>query len=205
MFIELTDLLRCPADHAESFLVLLPEQMSGRFVRQGRLGCPVCRREFAIEGGVARLGAPDRLAGDLDPTSPIGLDPAAIHAFLGLEGPGGYVGLVGGAGRLGRALGSLLPGVHFLAVNPPPPLEALQELSVLEAPLVPVKARSLRGVVLGPGFGGDRFWQGEASRVVLPGLRVVGQGRRPERTDLELLGEAEGWWVGKTGGSGFSL
>jgi hypothetical protein len=41
MFIELTDHLRCPADHAESYLVLLPEEMRERSVRTGRLGCPV--------------------------------------------------------------------------------------------------------------------------------------------------------------------
>ena len=38
MFIELTDHLRCPADHAESYLVLLPDRMDGRSVREGRLG-----------------------------------------------------------------------------------------------------------------------------------------------------------------------
>ena len=42
MFIELTDHLRCPADHEEAFLVLLPDQMDGRAVRGGALGCPVC-------------------------------------------------------------------------------------------------------------------------------------------------------------------
>ena len=33
MFIELTDYLRCPADHAESYLVLLPDEMQERSVR----------------------------------------------------------------------------------------------------------------------------------------------------------------------------
>ena len=48
MFIELTDHLRCPADHDESFLVLLPLDLAGRDVVQGTLGCPVCQREYAI-------------------------------------------------------------------------------------------------------------------------------------------------------------
>ncbi len=61
MFIELTDHLRCPADHDESFLVLLPERMEGRSVRAGRLGCPVCGRTFELVDGVLDLGgaAPD--------------------------------------------------------------------------------------------------------------------------------------------------
>ena len=41
MFIELTDHLRCPADHEESYLVLLPDEIRERSVRAGRLGCPV--------------------------------------------------------------------------------------------------------------------------------------------------------------------
>ncbi len=42
MHIELTDLLRCPADHDEAFLVLLPDRMEGRRVLAGHLGCPMC-------------------------------------------------------------------------------------------------------------------------------------------------------------------
>ena len=56
MFIELTDHLRCPADHDEQFLVLIPELMDGRDVRQGSLGCPVCHRSFPIRDGVATFG-----------------------------------------------------------------------------------------------------------------------------------------------------
>ena len=52
MFIELTDHLRCPADHDEAFLVLLPDELDGRSVRTGTLGCPVCDRRFALRDGV---------------------------------------------------------------------------------------------------------------------------------------------------------
>ena len=59
MFIELTDQLRCPADHPESFLVLIPDEMEGRRVVRGTLGCPVCHAEYRIEAGVADFqGAP---------------------------------------------------------------------------------------------------------------------------------------------------
>ena len=56
MFIELTDHLRCPADHDESFLVLLPDRMEGRSVRTGHLGCPVCGRTFQLADGVLDTG-----------------------------------------------------------------------------------------------------------------------------------------------------
>ena len=42
MHIELTDHLRCPREHAEAFLVLLPDRMDQRRVVAGHLGCPVC-------------------------------------------------------------------------------------------------------------------------------------------------------------------
>ena len=55
-------------------------------------------------------------------------------------------------------------------------------ISVLRGGRLPLKSSSMRGVVLGSPFGGDPAWVGEAARVVLPGLRVVGRGTgsRPE-------------------------
>jgi len=47
MYIELTDHLRCPENHEERFLVLLPDRVEDRSVRTGQLGCPVCGRHRA--------------------------------------------------------------------------------------------------------------------------------------------------------------
>ena len=55
MFIELTDHLRCTANHAEQYLVLLPDTMADRSVQAGELGCPVCHRAYRIADG-ARAG-----------------------------------------------------------------------------------------------------------------------------------------------------
>jgi uncharacterized protein YbaR (Trm112 family) len=82
MFIELTDHLRCPADHEESFLVLLPDRLEGRSVRAGRLGCPVCGRTFGVTEGVLDVGGEP--AGRVRPGA---LDPAALTALVGLERP----------------------------------------------------------------------------------------------------------------------
>ena len=80
MFIELTDHLRCPADHDESFLVLLPDKMDGRSVRTGQLGCPVCGRTYAVMEGVLELGgAPPDAEGA--PCSTRG-----CHVLIGLTG-----------------------------------------------------------------------------------------------------------------------
>jgi uncharacterized protein YbaR (Trm112 family) len=191
VFIELTDHLRCPADHVEQDLVLLPDQIVGRSVIAGQLGCPVCGRTYTVREGIADLGdapvAPD-------PDAP--LEPAAMHVLLGLTGPGGYAVLVGSAAAAWRGLADHDPGVALVAVNPPPAIhDAGPALSVLRAPLIPLKARSVRGVVLGPEFSADPFWIREAARVTLPGLRVVGRGPAPELDELDLLATAEGWWV----------
>jgi len=119
-----------------------------------------------------------------------------MHVLLGLSGPGGYAVLVGSAAVGWDAVAEQNAGVALVAVNPPANvMDAGQVLSVLRAPLIPLKSRSVRGVVLGPEFAADPEWVREAARVTLPGLRVVGEGTPPELESLELLATAEGCWV----------
>ncbi|MCZ6755818.1 MAG: hypothetical protein O7E49_10945 [Gemmatimonadetes bacterium] len=196
MFIELTDVLRCPADHPEQYLVLLPEEVVDRAVVRGELGCPVCGETFPIEDGIARLGGPPDIAGSVP-----AIDAGALAAFLGLTGPGGYVVLVGGAALLGAELATLIDGVHLVAINPPAGVTSGggTDVSVIGSSRIPLKAASVRGVVLGAGYGSDPAWLEEAHRVVLPGLRIVGEGPEPAREGWEALGSAEGVWVIRRG------
>jgi uncharacterized protein YbaR (Trm112 family) len=195
MFIELTDHLRCPADHDESFLVLLPDRMEGRSVRAGHLGCPVCGRTFQVADGVLDTGdAPDPVA-----ASRSVLDADALTALAGLHGPGGYLALVGPVASLWRGVAELNPGVALVAVNPPGAVSDTDELSVLRGGRLPIKSGSMRGVVLGQPFADDPYWVAEAARVVLPGLRVVGEGVDPPPNLVQLLASADGVWVGVKG------
>ena len=193
MFIELTDHLRCPADHDEAFLVLLPDRLEGRSVRTGTLGCPVCDRRFVLEDGVVDF------AGEPVP-SPAGeggaLTADAMVPLVGLNGPGGYLVVVGSPGGSWRELAALLPGVSLVAVNPPVGVLDSEGVSVLRGGRLPLKTRSMRGVVLGRSYGGDASWVREAARVVLPGLRVVGEGAPPPPALMEIMASAEGVWVG---------
>lgn len=199
MFIELTDHLRCPADHDEAFLVLIPATVSGRDVTSGILGCPICNREYPVSAGVAQFGPRPvstearRAQGDSTP------DAAAVLSFLSLEGPGGYVTLVGAAAGLAAGLRDLLPGVHLVAVNPDAELVGIAGLSVLRSPRLPIKSRSQRGVVLGLPEAEDADWRRRAVAAVLPGLRIAGQGTVPDHAGFELLASAAGWWVGRAG------
>lgn len=187
MFIELTDHLRCPAAHAEAFLVLLPERTDVRRVLAGQLGCPVCGWGISWSDGV-----PDFGDGTRSSTEPP-FDADAAHAMLGLDGPGGWVALAGEAGALAHALAAMLPGVHVVAINPPPSVDAVGEVSIVMSGAWPLKAHSMRGVVIGRDA---RAMRDAAIASALPGLRVVGAGPPPSgRPDVELLAAVADHWV----------
>src|SRR4051812_43096538 len=191
MFIELTDHLRCPVDHDESFLVLLPDRTEGRSVIQGQLGCPVCGRTFALSAGGFDTGD----APPFDP-APTKLEPEGLTALVGLSGPGGYLVLVGSAADDWQDVAALNPGVGLVAVNPGPGIADAPGISVLRSGRIPLKSRSMRGVVLSRPYADDARWVGEGARVVLPGLRIVGEGADPPADVIDLMASAGGVWVG---------
>jgi len=193
MFIELTDILRCPADHEENVLVLLPDGVVDRQVQAGHLGCMECGLVYPVRHGVAEFGsAPAEVLRSSRLTGPV------MAALLGLGGPGGYVVMVGGAGEGWPAFAAAVEGVHVLVVNPPPGLPSGQGVSVVRSGRIPVKNRQVRGVVLGPGFAVNAEWVAGAGRVVLPGLHVVGEGPTPSAPELDVLASADGVWVART-------
>ena len=194
MFIELTDHLRCPVDHDESYLVLLPDRLEGRSVRAGQLGCPVCGKTFELVDGVFDTG--DAPAPETHLPNSKKLNAEGLTALVGLNGPGGYLVIVGSLAELGEELSRLMPGVGLVAVNPPPDEPDAAQLSVLRSGRIPLKSRSMRGVVLSRPYGGDEKWVREAARVVLPGLRITGEGPDPSPEIIELLASAGGVWVG---------
>jgi uncharacterized protein YbaR (Trm112 family) len=193
MFIELTDHLRCPVEHDEAFLVLLPDLVDGRSVRSGTLGCPVCDRRFTIRDGVFDTGdAPPPST----PPTPGRLAPDVLAPLAGLNGPGGYLVLVGGPAAGWREIADLIPGVGLVAVNPPAEVADQPGVSVVRSARLPIKTHSMRGVVLGPQYGSETGWVREGARVLLPGLRMVGEGSNPPEDSVDLMASADGVWVG---------
>jgi uncharacterized protein YbaR (Trm112 family) len=191
MFIELTDHLRCPVSHDEQFLVLLPHRMEGRSVREGQLGCPVCHRIFTLVDGVLDVGDAPVVE---DASS--ALDAESLSTLVGLSGPGGYLVLVGPPAAAWQEVARLNPGVGLVAVNPPSGVADQEALSVLRSGRLPLKSHSMRGVVLGRPFATDPAWVSEAARVLLPGLRVVGESADPGTDSIDLMASAGGVWVG---------
>lgn len=193
MFIELTDHLRCPADHPESYLVLLPDRLEGRRVVSGLLGCPVCGREVRLADGVVDFG--DGVADE----TPGRLTPDAVRALLGLDGPGGYLALVGGVAAEAEGLAELYPGVHLVLVNPPTCVTVAGGASVLRAGRWPLKRACMRGVVVGGSAGGDAGRVADALSALLPGNRMVVEGPLADLPEVEILAAADGVWVGRRG------
>jgi hypothetical protein len=184
--------LRCPADHDETFLVLLPDVMEDRSVKSGQLGCPVCNRTFRIENGVLDIGgAPaSGAAGSA-------LDAEGVTTLAGVNGPGGYMALVGPVASLWKEVAELQPGVALVGINPAEDVtDQAPRFSAIRGHRIPIKSRAMRGVVLGRPYADDPAWVREAARVVLPGLRVVGEGADPPADVIDLMASGGGAWVG---------
>lgn len=197
MFLEITEILRCPRAHDESFVVCVADAMDGRQVARGVIGCPVCRAEFAIVDGVVEFGSaapgrtPERQAADRSLTA------EATATFLALEGRGGYVLLAGSVARLARELAPLLPGVHLLCVNGPPDVARENDCSYLASPdVLPLRTATVRGVVLGAECAAEP-WLAEGVRVLLGGLRLVAEDERASPTGIVELARGAGVLVGE--------
>ena len=85
----------------------------------------------------------------------------------------------------------------LVLVNPPEGMGQMPGASLVQAARLPLKRRSLRGAVLGQPWAMDAGWTEAAVGAVLPGLRLVGTGAVPTGAAFELLGSADGWWVGR--------
>jgi hypothetical protein len=185
MHIELTDHLRCPEPHEESFLILLPDLMAGRRVIAGQLACPVCNWETAWQEGV-----PDFGGGAPSTEAPL-FDAAAAITLLGIEGPGGWLAFAGRAGVLAQEFGALLPDVNLVAINPPTDLMPSEVVSIIRSATWPIKTHALRGVIYSP----DTVDVVAALGSVLPGLRMVGEGELPDASRAEVVGHTDQVWV----------
>ncbi len=200
MHIELTEMLRCPEAHREEVLVLSTGEMKDRMVRSGLIGCPVCHKEYPISRGIVNFRrSKERVAKESSgprpayaPPSPLpSADAAQLQALLELSGPGGYVVLVGAAVRQAARLSSLMAGIHFVGINPPPDMEEQPTLSLVYATeKVPLR-------VVGADLATSP-WLVEAHRVLLRGRRFVVENEEPELPiGLLKLAAEHGLWVGE--------
>jgi len=180
--------------------IVAPDEMDGRRVVRGVIGCPVCKAEHSIIEGIVGFGEDPLLgagsrADDLTVEEMPRAD--AVQALLDLSGPGGYVALVGSGSRLAEELGEHAPGVHFIGVNPPPELRETPSLSLLRSPnVIPLKDSAVRGVLLGREYVRG-CWMDEASRVLAAAGRLVAVVDELSASGVRQLVVGQGMWVGE--------
>jgi uncharacterized protein YbaR (Trm112 family) len=149
MHIEFIDLLRCPADHEETWLVAALHKMDGRLVIEAKLGCPVCGAEFFISDGVANFSN-QTSGGAAIQAAPQDDAAMLIAAFLDLTSPGRVVLLVGELTGAAEMLGELADARVF-SLNPPSQEQGLRSDRVAEIRAqsrIPLAAKSLDGIAL---------------------------------------------------------
>lgn len=196
MFIELAEFLRCPDDPSEALCVVVPDEMIGRTVWRGVVGCPATRLEYPIRDGVADFGG-NRHRPAVEGAAWPPVDAAALHALLGLEGAGGYVVVLGSVARIAHELARHVGGVHVVAVNAPDDVEPSPALSVLRGPHpLPLRTAMARGVVVGAEFATEP-WLSDAARLVLPGRRLVVLREAMDVVGMMPLASGSGVWVGE--------
>ena len=207
MHILLTDILSCPRCGPEFGLVLLADRVEERRVLEGRLGCPNCREQYPVRGGVldARLSA-DRAA---DADGAAADDPGAavrLAALLGLADARGTVLVAGPGAALAAEVAALVPELEVVALAAAPAAgEERPGVSRVAAGAgLPFRSRTLRGVALTGGA--DPALLAEGVRVLQPGARLVVEGAPAGAAELlsglgaQVMLEQEGTVVARVVG-----
>ena len=196
MFIELVDILRCPNRHEESWLVLATSRIDGRDVIEGVLGCPVCKSEFPITGGVARFdqGNP-RLTRS---TAADENEAVRLAALLNLTDASGYAILAGETASHAEQMRDLTD-VPLLLVDPPSGIEMRGGLSGLTTDAssfaLPLAAGSARAMAL------DDSTTPQALEARLPALstggRILAPATLPLPEGVAVLARDGRQWLGE--------
>ncbi len=196
MFIELIDLLRCPVDHEESWLVAAFTKMDRRFVLEGKLGCPVCSRTYPIAGGAALFGGEPLVVagGEGDISSDETIRTAAL---LGLTRPGSTIVMEGPEAATAVRL-SEMTEARVIVVNAIVGSGESERVGLVSAKeRLPFATSSADGVLFTSQRGARLE---EALRILKPGGRLVVRAgvtviphfRELARDDRNVVGESVG-------------
>ena len=169
MYIELIDLLRCPRDHEETWLVAAFTKMDGRFVIEGKLGCPVCSSSYVISNGIADLRVHSKVSTQSGVPAPANPDTAMrLAALLNLTRPGALAILEGESAASAHEV-SEIGQCRVIALNPASRVDDSERVAtVLADARIPFASSSVYGIAMSD----DRL-SGDISRVLQAGGRAV--------------------------------
>lgn len=146
MHIELIDLLRCPKDHEETWLVAALTAIQDRFVIKAKLGCPVCGASYSISHGIADLRVQP---GDHSPKHAGANSDEAVRiaALLNLTRPGSVAVLEGDYAAFAQTVSDMTES-RIIAINPNTPVEDSETVAtVLCDAKIPLGTDTVIGVV----------------------------------------------------------
>jgi uncharacterized protein YbaR (Trm112 family) len=203
MFIELLDGLRCTADHPQVSLVAAIMKREDRFVIDGILGCPTCRREYPIENGVAWFRPASNGGAATHDDAPDDEGAVRIGAFLSAS-DGISVALVGKWARHAAELASLV-GLRAFAVNPRVTLSESERVGVIQTDRrLPFANGSLRGIAIGEAGWAEADIE-RATATLSAGGRMVAPSATPVPDSVEEIARDDDWWIGEKRGALVSL
>lgn len=169
MHIELIDLLRCPKDHDETWLVAAFTSIEDRIVEEARLGCPVCRSSYPVHFGIpdfAEGGSALALCSGEVYREPE--DAMRLAAFLNLARPGSLAILQGDHAAL-AGLVSELTQSRVIAIDPAVRVyDSELAAAVCSDSRIPLASGSADGLALSD----SRYIQ-DAARVLRQGGRLL--------------------------------
>ena len=200
MRLDLAERLRCPRSHASTPLIVVADEVTGRDLRRGVAGCPVCQLEARIDAGDVWFGA-DR---DDDHGAPRDLDGAPrdldgaldrLIALCGLAEPGGAVLLTGRYGRLAERL-TVAAGVSVVLIHPRSPHVGTDEVSTVhgERAQVTFIDQTFRAAALDAGF--PESFIADVARSVQVGGRIVAAASVVPPEGVSELARDAAEWVG---------
>lgn len=168
MFIETIDLLRCPSEHEETWLVAAFTRMEGRFVTDGTLGCPICNASFPIEKGIADFRS-ERITPARKTSMPADPEEAMrVAAFLNLVRQGATVVLDGEEARHAVDVANITR-CRVIALNPALDIPDTELTStILCDSRVPLATASLDGI-----GATNQAVVDDSARILKPGGRLV--------------------------------
>jgi uncharacterized protein YbaR (Trm112 family) len=214
----LLDALRCPAPHAEEWLVAMVHQADGPRLIEADLACPACGAAFGVQAAVAwfRASSVEDTAVATAPRAALGADPAAawetdgqdadrLAALLGVaEGPWPVV-LVGARAAAGAALAALVSPPQWW-INPAPvalgnaPHPTWLAGVLHSGPRWPLAARQAAAVALDAAHA-TPAQLAQAVRVLRPGGRLVAPAWAPLPEGVRELARDATEWVAEAAGS----
>ncbi len=193
MIVDLADALRCIRPHEPAALITSVDRLAGRQIISGSLGCPVCDARYPVFDGAAVFDEATvercRASAAVPRAGEAGV--IRVGALLDLTDSAGWVLLEGGASAVAAPLNALLD-TAVVMLNPPGPVPASAELSVIYASVAPFSPGLLRGAALSEGV--SSALADSIARAVRPNGRVMGPISVAVPAGVaELARDAHGW------------